>query len=439
MSVGPATRYAGSGLAPADLVDTADASLAAAADAGLIFERASGSEYDGRHLRFHETSVLNFGGCSYLGLDQRRELKDGVIDAVERYGSQFSFSRAYLDSPLNQELEYLLGRMTGGHALVTGSTSLAHISALPALIRPGDAALIDRSAHASVHTATALLRGIDVKPIGHNRLDELEREVAALSSTRRRVWYLCDGVYSMFGDLAPMGHISELLAQYPRLHLYVDDAHATSWRGKNGRGLALDVVQDRNRVVVALSLNKAFAAGGGALILGSTEDRDRVRRCGPLIFGGPVQPPMLGAAVASAKLHLAPGFAKLQQELIDRIRLVVTLARELHIPLAAVDLTPIFFVVCHDVDVTYAVARAMRSRGIYVSISVYPAVPRDKAGIRFTITLHNTEDDIRFLMHSLSVDLAGRGLVDRRAAGAKSEAQPRRERTRSGSRPKHRG
>src|SRR5678810_242237 len=133
MSVGYATRNAaGSGLAPANLVDTADAGLAAAADAGLIFERVSGPEYDGRHLEFHETAVLNFGGCSYLGLDQRRELKDGVIDAVERYGSQFSFSRAYLDSPLNQELEDLLAQMTGGHALVTGSTSLAHIAALPA-------------------------------------------------------------------------------------------------------------------------------------------------------------------------------------------------------------------------------------------------------------------------------------------------------------------
>jgi 7-keto-8-aminopelargonate synthetase-like enzyme len=421
------------------LVDTADVSVAAAGDAGLIFEQAEGAAYDGRHLQLHETTVLNFGGCSYLGLDQRQELKDGVIDAVQRYGSQFSFSRAYIDSPLNHEIECLLAQMTGGHALVTGSTTLAHVAALPAVIRPHDAVLIDHFAHASLHTATALLRGIHVKVLRHNRLEELEREVAALSQTHNRVWFLLDGVYSMFGDLAPMDHLSELLAKYPRLQLYVDDAHATSWRGKNGRGHTLDAIPDRSRVVVALSLNKGFAAGGGALIFGSSEDRDRVRRSGPMIFGGPVQPPMLGAAVASAKLHLAPDFAKLQQQLLDRIRLVVALAEELRVPLASVDATPIFFIVCHDVEVTYAVARAMRSRGIYVSISVYPAVPRDKCGIRFTITLHNAEDDIRFLMHSLSVELAGRGLAGPPGVEAKSEAQPRRERreaARSGSRPK---
>jgi 7-keto-8-aminopelargonate synthetase-like enzyme len=270
-------------------------------------------------------------------------------------------------------------------------------------------------------------------------LDELEREVAVLSKTHNRVWYLVDGVYSMLGDLAPMGRLSELLAKYRQLHLYVDDAHATSWCGKHGRGHALESVPDRDRVVVALSLNKGFAAGGGALILGSLEDRDRVRRSGPLIFGGPVQPPMLGAAVASAKLHLGNGFATLQQQLLDRIRLVIALARELHVPLAAVDLTPIFFIVCHDPEVTYAVSRALRSRGIYVSISVYPAVPRDKSGVRFTITLHNTEDDIRFLMHSLSVELAGRGLAGPPGANAEWEPRRQRERTRSGPRPKHEG
>jgi 7-keto-8-aminopelargonate synthetase-like enzyme len=150
---------------------------------------------------------------------------------------------------------------------------------------------------------------------------------------------------------------------------------------------------------------------------------------------------MLGAAVASAKLHLAPDFAKHQEELLGRIRLVVALARELHVPLAAVDLTPIFFVICHDPEVTYTVARAMRGRGIYLSISVYPAVPRDKSGVRFTITLHNTEDDIRLLMHSLSVELASRGLAGPPAATSEPEAQPQRERREeagSGSRPKHR-
>jgi 7-keto-8-aminopelargonate synthetase-like enzyme len=64
---------------------------------------------------------------------------------------------------------------------------------------------------------------------------------------------------------------------------------------------------------VALSLNKAFSAAGGALAVPNREIATRIRRCGgPMLFSGPIQPPMLGAAVSSARLHLHEDFPKLQ-------------------------------------------------------------------------------------------------------------------------------
>ena len=98
-----------------------------------------------------------------------------------------------------------------------------------------------------------------------------------------------------------------------------------SWTGKHGRGVALTHLGDSERVVVALSLNKAFSGAGGALALPSDALRRRIRHCGgTMVFSGPIQPPMLGAAVASAKLHLDPSFDGLQAELHERI----TVARE---------------------------------------------------------------------------------------------------------------
>ena len=38
-----------------------------------------------------------------------------------------------------------------------------------------------------------------------------------------------------------------------------------------------------------------------------------------MLFSGPIQPPMLGAAVASAQLHLDGGFSSLQAELAERM------------------------------------------------------------------------------------------------------------------------
>ena len=285
--------------APAHTAAAAERSVADAAQAGVVLQTVDDVPYDGRHVQIDERVLLNFGSCSYLGLEQRPELKRGAIEATERFGTQFSYSRVYLQLPLYTQLESVLETITGGYSLVAPSTTLAHIAALPVLIEEGDAAIIDKSAHASLHTAVALLRSIPVHAIPHNGLELLDAEIGRLSATHRRVWFIFDGLYSMLGDFAPLDQLAALLEKYPRLHLYVDEAHCTSWVGKNGRGYTLDRLPDLSRVVVALGFAKAFAVGGAALIFASDEDRQRVRRCGgPMLFSGPLQPPILGAALA---------------------------------------------------------------------------------------------------------------------------------------------
>jgi 7-keto-8-aminopelargonate synthetase-like enzyme len=406
------TTHSRKGFAPAHTVMSADESVAAAVQAGLIMQAVDDVEYDGRHVQIHGKKLLNFGCCSYLALEHRAELKEGAVRAVERFGTQFSFSRAYLELPLYAQLENTLATMTGGHVLVAPTTTLAHIAALPVLVEEGDTVVVDQFAHASLHTATALLRSIPVHPLRHSRIDLLEEKIARLSKTHRRVWLVMDGLYSMLGDFAPLDEIAPLLEKYPALHLYVDDAHSTSWYGKNGRGYALDRLPDRSRVVVALGFAKAFAVGGAALVFGADADRLRVRRCGgPMLFSGPLQPPLLGACLASAELHMKPEFAALQQALADRIARVIGLAKELDVPLANTDPTPIFFIRCGATNSTFALAQALRDRGMYVSISVFPAVPQNQSGIRFTLSLHNTTADIDSLMEALSTETKRLGIA----------------------------
>jgi 7-keto-8-aminopelargonate synthetase-like enzyme len=402
--------------APAHTVAAAERSVSIGAAAGVIMQAVDDVPFDGRHAQIDGVPLLNFGSCSYLGLEQRRELKRGAIDAIERFGTQFSYSRGYLELPLYAQLEGVVGKMTGGYALIAPTTTLAHIAALPVLVGPEDAVLIDQSAHASLHTAVALLHSIPVNLVRHNRIDRLEAEIARLSAVHRRVWFIFDGLYSMLGDFAPLDEMARLLAKYPQFHLYVDDAHSTSWTGKNGRGHALDRLPDVSRVVVALGFAKAFGVGGAALVFASDADRQRVRRCGgPMLFSGPLQPPLLGAALASAKLHLEPAFSALQNDLLDRIELTLSLARNLDVPLASRDRTPIFFVRCGPLDVAFDLVLSLRARGIYVCCSGFPAVPQNQAGARFTLSLLNTPADIHCLMQVLSEETRRLGIVDRRA------------------------
>jgi 7-keto-8-aminopelargonate synthetase-like enzyme len=388
--------------APAHLVDAMNREMGAAAEAGALMQTADDADYRGRHVQLNGQQLLNFGCCSYLGLELRRELTEGAVAAIHRYGTQFPFPRAMLQSPLYAELDESLRRMTGGHVVIAASTSLAHISALPVLIQPGDAVVIDHFAHASLHTAVALLRGVPVEQLRHSRLDLLEERVRALAAKHNRVFYVLDGLYSMLGDFAPIDELRMLLQKYPSLHLYVDDAHCTSWTGTHGSGYTLDRLADRDRVTVALSLNKAFSAGGGALVFATQEQAECVKRSGgPMVFSGAIQPPLLGAAVASARLHLAPEFADLQRAFLSRIDLALRAARTYGVTLPNETRTPVFFFRCRWTDKTFALVNALRRRGICVCAAMFPIVPRNQAGIRFTVTMHNQPEDIEYLMRSL--------------------------------------
>ena len=382
-----------------------DEMVTEAAGLGLLMRTPDDEPLDGRTLSLGGRSTLNFGSCSYLGLEFDPRMREAVCAAVMRYGTQFSSSRTYMSAPMYPELEQSLGHMFGGHVLVVPSTSMGHIAALPVLVGSGDAVVLDQQVHHSVQSAVNQLRpqGTTVELIRHSRLDQLEEAIDRLAPRHRSIWYLADGVYSMYADLAPFAGLVELLDRHEQLHLYIDDSHGVGWSGVHGRGPALQAIGQHERVVVAASLNKSFAAAGAALVFPTAELKRRVRTLGgPMIFSGPVQPPMLGAALASARIHLSPELEHRQAALRERISLATELLQEFCLPLACAELTPIRYLTLGLPRVAEIVAARLLDDGFYVNLAMFPAVPMKQAGVRFTLTLHQQPGDIRALVEALA-------------------------------------
>jgi 7-keto-8-aminopelargonate synthetase-like enzyme len=374
-------------------IESAYRYVSEAADAGVILN--NGEYASGREVVVDGTRLENFGSCSYMALETMPELRDCAHQALDEYGTQFHYSRAYLQCSLYLELDALLEQLTGRPVVVAASTSLAHMAALPVLVKDVDHLVIDQFAHASLHAAVHLLPKVPLEVVRHSRLDRLDAILTRLRPQGGKVWYVCDGLYSMLGDFAPFSGLKELLDRHEHLRLYIDDAHSTSWTGTHGRGIALEHFGSDERVVVALSLNKAFSAAGGALALPSRDLCDRVRRCGgPMLFSGPIQPPMLGAAVGSARLHLSSRFPALQAELDERLRLCLRTLAGTTLDLASAEHSPIFQAQCDSPRIAFAVAERMKKRGFYCCVCVFPAVPMNRPGLRFTMTRHNQPDDI---------------------------------------------
>lgn len=396
-----------SGLRHERVLDLIETSMGHGVDAGVIRLRVDGQASAGDRITINGQSLVNFGSCAYLGLNVDPRLKQGAIEAIERFGPVFSSSTAYTAVDLYSKLEDRLARIFGtGHIVLPTTTTLGHLAALPVLVSPDDVALVDTQSHASVHLATDVLRGrgVSVTELPHNDMAALESAIdKAEASGVCRVWYLADGIYSMYGDVAPVHAIADLMGRYPSLHAYLDDAHGFGWRGKHGRGYVLDTIPLHERMVIAVSLAKSFGSGGAALLFADPETANRVWLTGgTLTFSGPIHPAELGAAVAAADIHLSDEQADRQAQLIRQIRLVRDLLVEHQVPVMSLDLTPIWYVPVGRHDQAIDLTKRLMKDGFFTNTSAFPAVPRGKGGIRFTHTLYQTDHQIRSLIEAIA-------------------------------------
>lgn len=390
----------------ADRINALEATVNTLREQGLIHRVAEDERFDGRTITLDGRSLVNFGSCSYLGLETDARLKTAACEAVLRYGVQFSSSRAYVATPLYAQFEALLSHLVGDlPTVLTQTTSLGHLAALPILVGERDAVLYDAQVHNSVQSVLPTLRqqGSVCEAVAHNRLDRVEERARRLALDHDRVFYLCDGIYSMHGDALDVDALFAMLERQPALHAYVDDAHGVGWTGRNGAGIVLGRNGLHPRMTVALGLSKSFAAAGAALVFSTREMAQRVFGCGStMIFSGPLQPAQLGAGIAAARILLSDELPKLQQEVLERIELFDSIAAREGLPVNPAPPTPIRLVEVGDEALAVEACCALRAAGYFVNVAVFPAVPRRCAGVRLMLNRHQTLEDVRGLALELS-------------------------------------
>ena len=66
---------------------------------------------------------------------------------------------------------------------------------------------------------------------------------------------------------------------------------------------------------------------------------------------------------------------------------------------------PIYFIGAGSSKVTHNLVNRILGEGIYVNTATFPVVPNDKSGLRFTLTRHNTMNDVQLLADALAYHL----------------------------------
>lgn len=388
-----------------NILDTVDSVFSVARERGVLHLQAEDESLSGRTLTLQGREVLHFGTCGYLGLEHHPSVKQGAISAIERYGVQFSMSRTYVRNPLYRELDDLIRQMYGRPAVISKNCTLAHLATIPVLIRQSDLVVLDHQVHTSVQEAVKKLlsQGVTVEMVRHNNLEILEDILKKNRGRYDKVWYMADGVYSMYGDYAPIKEMIALAEKYEELYLYVDDAHGMSWAGANGTGYVMSQMDGFYRkMVLTANLGKAFGACGGLTLFPTEDMYERVNVFGgPLTFSVQLEPATLGAAIASAKIHLSDEIIFLQTELQQKIAHFNALLKMTDLPVVEENDSPIFFIGVGAMDIGNFLVRELINDGVYVNLATFPAVPAKNTGIRITISRNNTFEDIEVLVNRL--------------------------------------
>ena len=385
--------------------DTVDLVISEAVKKGIMHLNTEDHKLSGNTIRLNNRKVVNFGSCSYLGLEFDERMRAASKKAIDDYGTQFSSSRAYVSSKYYDLLEAKFDQIFNAHTVVAPTTTLGHIGIIPVLVNSDDAIILDHQVHNSVQIAANLVKpkGTRVELMRHNRMDLLEERIKVLRQKHKRIWYMADGIYSMYGDFTPVDKVYALMDKYPELHYYVDDAHGMSCFGKHGSGYALSQQPIHPRMILTTSLAKAFPTGGAVLVFPNAEMARKVRTCGAsLVTSGPMQPAALGAAIACADIHLSDEIYTMQEELQQNIKYCNLLLKKHALPCVAETNSPVFFIAVSLPKLGYNIIHRMLQEGYYLNHGIFPGVPIKNTGVRFTITRLHTFEQIEEMISTLA-------------------------------------
>ena len=349
--------------------------------------------------------VINFSSYNYVGMSGHPAVAEAVSDAVRQWGSSCSASRLLSgEKPVHRELELELAKLLGTEdamALVSGHAT--NVTVIGHLLGEGDLVIHDSLAHDSIMQGCKL-SGATRRPFPHNDPATLDELLTSIRHQYRRVLIIIEGVYSQDGDIPDLPAFIEVKRKHQAL-LMIDEAHSIGVLGATGGGIGEHFGVDRADVELWSGTMSKALAGCGGYVGGSRELIEFLKYTTPgFIYSVGMPPPTAAASLAAIRA------IRSEPETLERLRemsaLFLTLAREAGLDTGDSEGTPVIPCIVGSSVTALKLSNALLQRGINANPILYPAVPEDKARLRFFVTSCHSEEQIRYTVKTLAEELA---------------------------------
>ncbi len=327
--------------------------------------------------------VINLCSNNYLGLSSDPRVLAAAHAGLDGRGYGMSSVRFICGTQdVHRELEERLTAFLGTEdTLLFPSCLDANAGVFEAILGEEDVMIADRLVHASLVDGMRLAKA-QSDTYKHADMAHLEEKLVLHQDKRQRL-VVTDGVFSMDGDLAPLGTIVELAERHDALVL-VDDSHATGFIGPAGRGTPERFGVLGRVDLVTTTLGKAMGGASGGCVSGRKELVEMCRqRARPYLFSNSVPPVIVAAALEVMDLLAASTEARLRLERNTqywRRRL-----REAGFDVRAGE-TPIVPVMLYNARLAQDIAKDLFAEGVYVIGFSFPVVPKGQARIRTQVS-----------------------------------------------------
>jgi 5-aminolevulinate synthase len=329
-----------------------------------------------------ERNVVMWCSNDYLGMGQHPKVVGAMVETATRTGTGAGGTRNIAGNnhsliQLEQELADLHGKeaalvFTSGY--VSNQTGIATLAKLI----PNCLILSDALNHNSMIEGIRQ-SGTEYIVFRHNDVAHLEELLRA--NPGRPTLIICESLYSMDGDVAPLAKICDLAERYGAM-TYVDEVHAVGMYGPRGGGIAeRDGVMHRIDLLEG-TLAKAFGCLGG-YIAGNAKVIDAIRSYAPGFIFTTALPPAICSAATAAIKHLKSSSWERErhQDRAARLKAILTAAG---LPVMSSDthIVPLF--VGDPERCKKACDLLLEQHGTYIQPINYPTVPKGTERLRIT-------------------------------------------------------